>query len=62
MKNPHPEQPRNLDPLAQAILDSLAGNSAVSCVILGGGIALAHYREFRPTHAARHAISLIFTK
>ena len=50
MANPRPHPPDDIDPLGEQILDALRGNSAVDGVILGGGFALRHYRDFRQTH------------
>ncbi|MBV8067517.1 MAG: nucleotidyl transferase AbiEii/AbiGii toxin family protein [Candidatus Eremiobacteraeota bacterium] len=44
-----PKVPASLDPLAREILEQLRGDARVANVVLGGGIALAHYVEYRPT-------------
>jgi len=42
--------PRNLDPLAESILDGLAGRSEAAEIVLGGYFALQHYTDYRETH------------
>ncbi len=43
-------KPTNLDPLAAELLDALEQRSEAACIILGGGIAMKHYLDYRPTH------------
>ncbi|MDQ2680262.1 MAG: nucleotidyl transferase AbiEii/AbiGii toxin family protein [Candidatus Eremiobacteraeota bacterium] len=45
-----PTTPKSLDLLAVEVLNRLKGHPAVAALILGGGIALKHYLDFRPTH------------
>ena len=44
-----PTRPKNLNPLAQEVLAELRANSASEHIVLGGGVALSHYHEYRPT-------------
>ncbi len=50
LQNPEPKTPAEIDPLASEILLRLHRNPAVGEIILGGGFALQHYVNFRPTH------------
>jgi hypothetical protein len=50
MDDAKPKIPAYIDPLGTAILLKLHRNPAMSGVILGGGFALQHYHEFRPSH------------
>jgi hypothetical protein len=43
-------KPRNLDPLAEQVLESLAGRSEAAEIVLGGYFALQHYADYRLTH------------
>lgn len=45
-----PKVPKTLDPIAREVLDRLRGTDVARSLILGGGVALAHYADFRPTH------------
>jgi len=45
-----PDKPRNLDPLAEKVLDRLAGRPEAAEIILGGYFALQHYLDYRTTH------------
>jgi len=45
-----PDKPRNLDPLAERILDGLAGKPDAAEIVLGGYFALQHYTDYRTTH------------
>ena len=45
-----PDKPRNLDPLAEKVLDSLAGRPEAGEIVLGGYFALQHYIDYRTTH------------
>ena len=49
MLSPDPRPPSNLNPLARELLESLRGQPAARHIILGGGVALSHYHEFRET-------------
>ena len=49
IRNPDPEVPANLDPLAREVLEGLRGHAAAEAIVLGGGVALQHYCEFRTT-------------
>lgn len=44
-----PTTPRNLNPLARELLESLAGHPEAAEIVLGGGVALSHYLEYRDT-------------
>lgn len=67
-ENP-PVPPRSLCPYAREVLDLLAGQSDAREIVIGGGVALSHYAEYRetfdldawwataPTAAARHLIA-----
>lgn len=50
MKFVTPEVPESLDALAADALSRLCGNPAVASLVIGGGVALKHYSDFRPTH------------
>ena len=43
------DKPRNLDPLAEKELESLAGRSEAAEIVLGGYFALQHYAGYRST-------------
>lgn len=45
-----PKIPTRLHSLAREILDELRGQPAAAAIILGGGVALQHYCEYRDTH------------
>jgi hypothetical protein len=49
MRQLAPRVPRNLHPLAKEILDELRSRPEAEKIILGGGVALQHYLEFRGT-------------
>jgi len=44
-----PKPPGNLHPLARELLESLAGHAEGAEIVIGGGVALSHYLEYRPT-------------
>jgi len=44
-----PTPPKNLNPLARELLESLAGHAEAAEIVLGGGVALSHYLEYRDT-------------
>ena len=50
MHEPTPRVPSNLNPLSLALLESLRGEPAAAWIVLGGGVALSHYLEFRQTY------------
>ena len=49
MSTPPPQRPKNLNPLAAELLEGLAGHPECAEIVLGGGVALSHYLEYRPT-------------
>jgi hypothetical protein len=49
VKAPLPKVPGNLDPLAREILEGLQGKEEARAIVIGGGVALQHYLEFRGT-------------
>jgi hypothetical protein len=44
-----PRRPLTLSPLAEAILEALSAEPLTANIILGGGVALKHYDDFRQT-------------
>ena len=46
---PLPKPPGNLHPLSRELLESLAGHAEGAEIVIGGGVALSHYLEYRPT-------------
>ena len=44
-----PRVPANLNPFARELLEMLRGQPAARHIILGGGVALSHYHEYRET-------------
>ncbi len=44
-----PTPPINLNPYAKELLNKLAGHSEAAEIVLGGGVALSHYFEYRGT-------------
>lgn len=44
-----PQTPKNLNLLARELLESLAGHPEAAEIVLGGGVALSHYLEYRDT-------------
>ena len=44
-----PTTPKNLNPLARELLESFAGHAEAAEIVLGGGVALSHYLEYRDT-------------
>ncbi len=44
-----PRIPSNLNPFAREMLEMLRGQPAARHIILGGGVALSHYHEYRET-------------
>ena len=49
MLDPKPRVPTNLNPFARELLEMLRGQPAARHIILGGGVALSHYLEYRET-------------
>ncbi len=49
MQDLRPKPPKNLNPLARELLESLAGHAEAAEIVLGGGVALSHYLEYRDT-------------
>lgn len=49
MTSRSPVPPAKLCPYARDVLEHLAGHPAASAIVLGGGVALAHYLEYRDT-------------
>jgi len=47
---PPPQRPARLSIYAREALEGLQGRAVASEVVIGGGIALAHYVEYRETH------------
>jgi hypothetical protein len=50
MTCPVPIPPQSLSTLAREVLERLAKQPAAAEVVLGGGVALAHYLDYRTTH------------
>lgn len=46
---PSPVPPRNLCRYAREVLELMAGEAAAAEIVIGGGVALAHYAEYRDT-------------
>lgn len=44
-----PITPKNLNPFARELLESLAGHEEAKEIVIGGGVALSHYLEYRDT-------------
>ncbi len=49
MTTPQPTPPERLHPFARALLESLAGHPEAAEIVIGGGVALSHYLEYRDT-------------
>jgi len=49
MSPPRPTPPSRLGVYAREVLEFLAGHEAAAEIVLGGGIALAHYVDYRDT-------------
>ena len=49
MKDFEPTPPQHLEPLAKDVLEGLRGMEGARFIVLGGGVALQHYVEFRRT-------------
>jgi len=48
--DPIPQMAQRLHELAREILEELRDQPAAAALILGGGVALQHYYEYRETH------------
>lgn len=49
MREVRPKRPQNLNPYARELLDALEGHAEAADIVLGGGVALSHYLEYRGT-------------
>jgi hypothetical protein len=49
MPSPQPHPPDNLHPLSRQLLESLAGHEVAAEIVIGGGVALSHYLQYRDT-------------
>jgi len=49
MVAPRQKPPGNLHPLARELLESLVGHSEAAEIVIGGGVALSHYLQYRDT-------------
>ncbi len=49
MRDIRPTPPQNLDPYARELLEAFAGHPEAAEIVLGGGVALSHYMEYRGT-------------
>ncbi|MEX0668848.1 MAG: nucleotidyl transferase AbiEii/AbiGii toxin family protein [Pirellulales bacterium] len=49
MTTPQPKTPDSLHPLSRELLEILAGHAEAAQVVIGGGVALSHYLEYRNT-------------
>ncbi len=49
MRDIQPTAPTNLNAYARELLESFAGQQAAAEIVLGGGVALSHYLEYRGT-------------
>ena len=49
MDAPLPVPPGNLHPLCRELLEQLAGHKEGAHIVIGGGVALSHYLEYRET-------------
>jgi hypothetical protein len=49
MSSPQPQPPTNLHPFSRQLLESLAGQPEAAEIVIGGGVALSHYLEYRDT-------------
>ncbi len=50
MTTPRPVTPQSLSAYAREVLELLANNPAAAEIVLGGGVALAHYLDYRETY------------
>lgn len=44
-----PVPPKNLNPFARELLEKMAGHEEAAEIVIGGGVALSHYLEYRDT-------------
>lgn len=44
-----PKTPKNLNPFSRELLESFAGHAEAAEIVIGGGVALSHYLEYRDT-------------
>ena len=44
-----PQAPKNLNPFSRELLESMAGHDEAAEIVIGGGVALSHYLEYRDT-------------
>ena len=49
MRDVSPTVPKHLNPYARELLEAFAGHAAASEIVIGGGVALSHYLEYRGT-------------
>ena len=49
MSSPRPHQPDNLHQFASELLENLAGHAEAAEIVIGGGVALSHYLQYRET-------------
>jgi hypothetical protein len=49
MRDVAPSAPANLNPYARELLEALAGQPGAAQIVIGGGVALSHYLNYRPT-------------
>lgn len=49
MQDIRPKVPKNLNPFSRELLESMAGHAEAAEIVLGGGVALSHYLEYRET-------------
>lgn len=50
LADPQPQVPAGLTPFARGLLEALRGRPEAAAFVLGGGVALSHYAEYRTTH------------
>ena len=49
MRDIRPKPPQSLNLYARELLEALAGHPEAAQIVLGGGVALSHYLEYRGT-------------
>jgi hypothetical protein len=54
MSLPSPTPPSRLGTYAREVLELLAGHKAAAEIVIGGGIALAHYVDYRDRYEAKN--------
>ena len=47
MPDRRPQAPKNLNPFSRELLESMAGHPEAAEIVIGGGVALSHYLEYR---------------